>query len=739
MTGHGAASEQDAEKLECYNCGMKGHLFFACPEDTRRVPAGLEASRKRQAAGNDHHGSVKRSKGPVVTHYPPPLPPPPPGVPPIPPRPATYSPRPGYGVHYLGPPPGLPAAPPLPPPPLPKHYEPYPASARGRETSRGLPFAGVQDGYEHHSHSAPPGLAHEAPYRSPRHDDHNRYRSSFFPWAPYGRPYSIGSSRYDDRPPGLPPRPSYGAPQFHHDQYPAAPDIDGYPSRPPPPYPPPPYSDGYRNSLQYGYENSGLPPGAYQPNPGLPPPEGHLHRSQLTPPFDLPRYRTRHDDRSTDWPGYDQRSDSRDHLDHRSGSRHNRDRSHRRSRYDSPRSHGRSERRFQNRPAESSTSQKSPPPVHSTTDTVAFQPENPETRSNNGTSQKTVTGDEDKAGDFTWEEEMIFKDIPPKITRDLIREPLPLDWTDEPIMPPKYGNETIISRYVTAESIEEFAMDVRNTKSWDVVQHHPAFVRPEDLSISSLRKYETALARASPHRRQISPNISNRQRDRNNGHRPRGDRQNWQPQQPLQGDKPRDDQLNHKGPRDADGARRHNDRGDAQEPETEGGRPRKRSKTSSPEPGELQDSDKDKRPPNPRKQCASPLLMEEEHRQDCPSQNDRLVTPLRSSGAKLPDDSLTAGSRRKLPLSGPPTSASPSSRSPSRRGSTGSPLTPTELELLGMGPDSPASEARHDYDSPPPRPSPSPPPPTPPSKKASDKPRRRPPRAGMHAAYQRRW
>ncbi|GAW14419.1 hypothetical protein ANO14919_038210 [Xylariales sp. No.14919] len=31
--------EQAAEDLVCYNCGMKGHMFFACPEDTRRVPA----------------------------------------------------------------------------------------------------------------------------------------------------------------------------------------------------------------------------------------------------------------------------------------------------------------------------------------------------------------------------------------------------------------------------------------------------------------------------------------------------------------------------------------------------------------------------------------------------------------------------------------------------------------------------------------------------------------------------
>lgn len=39
MADRAPGYEQAAEDLQCYNCGMRGHMFFACPEDTRRVPA----------------------------------------------------------------------------------------------------------------------------------------------------------------------------------------------------------------------------------------------------------------------------------------------------------------------------------------------------------------------------------------------------------------------------------------------------------------------------------------------------------------------------------------------------------------------------------------------------------------------------------------------------------------------------------------------------------------------------
>ncbi|RDA89418.1 hypothetical protein CP532_6249, partial [Ophiocordyceps camponoti-leonardi (nom. inval.)] len=83
---------RQAQEARCYNCGSYGHWAVACPEPTRKTPAGLAAWRSA-SAGNvknqSYNSGSKRSKGPIITKYSPPpfasnmgsYPPPPPPPP----------------------------------------------------------------------------------------------------------------------------------------------------------------------------------------------------------------------------------------------------------------------------------------------------------------------------------------------------------------------------------------------------------------------------------------------------------------------------------------------------------------------------------------------------------------------------------------------------------------------------------------------------------------------------------
>ncbi|KAK3901101.1 hypothetical protein C8A05DRAFT_35237 [Staphylotrichum tortipilum] len=102
----------------CYNCGVKGHWVFACPEPTRDMPAGLQRwHQHKENGGSDRRGASREKKGPIVTHYaPPPPPPPPPAHPP-----------PGMPYGQPQPPPYPPGLPPAPPPPAQGYAQPgYP-------------------------------------------------------------------------------------------------------------------------------------------------------------------------------------------------------------------------------------------------------------------------------------------------------------------------------------------------------------------------------------------------------------------------------------------------------------------------------------------------------------------------------------------------------------------------------------------------------------------------------------
>ncbi|KAI0863147.1 hypothetical protein F4860DRAFT_94810 [Xylaria cubensis] len=755
MADRAPGYEQAAEDHECYNCGMKGHMFLACPEETRRVPAGLEASRKRQATGNEYHVPAKRTKGPVVTHYPPPpslslshISPPP-----------MFSPGPGYeGLHPV-PPPSLPARPPYhhQPPPL-GHYDQYPPLNIGPSPSRSSRHSNSRDVYEHHFQGAPRTSPPGTPYRPPHYDQYDQHRSGPPPSTSYGRSYSA-PDRYDERSAGLHQNSSYAAAyrapyQTNLESYPPAPGVDNYYPGPPQPYPPP-HLNVYRASPQYGYDG----PSAARPFTSghePPPPGTYPYQSPQYPHSDPPQYHARYDERFDDRPSYEpQRMDT--YSGRRSGeNRQNREHHGRRMRFNSPKGRSRSERRFLDRPARLPSPKKSTPPAQPGTNPTISESSKPQQGSSNTVPANISSTEKYTAEDFAWEEEMIFKELPLKITRDLIREPLPIDWTDDPIMPPKYDKETITSKYINSTNVDDFALSVRETKAWQIVQHHPAFLPPTDVRIEKLLDYERALDPGGPglmYSKQNRHNVNNsggRQRGKSWGPRARGGRHIRHTQHYGQNHLSTDDQVNHSRPEWARKNRDPTSHRDAEKHERESEDLGRELKTSSPEPGEVCETD-DQGPTSTTK--SSTPSWDREYHAISRNQQDRIVNSLQGSRAGLLDLVSESDARIQGPLtpslppthlSGPPSRLSsghispqglsrPSSRhslrsdpSPqsSRRSSVGSPLTPTELELLGMRPYSSDSDAGQDS-------------PTPQPNGSTNRSRQRP--AKLHAAYQRRW
>ncbi|KAI0017613.1 hypothetical protein F4780DRAFT_578636 [Xylariomycetidae sp. FL0641] len=244
-------------EVPCYNCGMQGHLFTACPEPARQLPAGLEASRQRQYASNsqgggDGHSSGRRTKGPVITRFPVPpnhghVPPPPSHLPPGTPY---YGATPGYGS---------------------------PASHEQRYPPSGSPF----------------GQSNRYGSNGPPHPSPSQGYSQFSPPANRQTPYDYqyGPARAPPLPPSYPPPPPYGPP--HH--VPPGPPSYG-PPPPPGPYGPPPMV--HSSPPTYSMERPGFyppgyatgPPGPFPSYPGPPPssspypPSSHYPPQQWPPP-----------------------------------------------------------------------------------------------------------------------------------------------------------------------------------------------------------------------------------------------------------------------------------------------------------------------------------------------------------------------------------------------------------------------------------------------------------------------
>ncbi|KAL6904010.1 hypothetical protein GGI43DRAFT_381707 [Trichoderma evansii] len=230
----------------CYNCGARGHWAVACPEPTRKTPAGLANAWRNSPnppQGNVQHsqrGPKRSNKGPIITKYAPP--PPPPslphssighGAPPYPPPtgPPYQQPSPQFQNSYPHHPPPIHYSagygPPAYPPPQ------YPPPSYGA-----APAAPV--GYAAH----PPGPPTPAPVP---------YPPSYGSYPPVGPAGSPGYPPVTAYPPSY-PQPSYGPPPVH---YPPR----GGPAHhsPPAATPKPPRSSHTHSSLKEPV-NSSLPP-----------------------------------------------------------------------------------------------------------------------------------------------------------------------------------------------------------------------------------------------------------------------------------------------------------------------------------------------------------------------------------------------------------------------------------------------------------------------------------------------
>ncbi|KAI0834109.1 hypothetical protein F5Y06DRAFT_279885 [Hypoxylon sp. FL0890] len=538
----------DHNEPPCYNCGVRGHMFTACPEEPRKVPAGLEASWARQQSSNSPHNdgfiASKRSKGPVITRYP--LPPPatshhtpslprfensppqsyPPG--PLPgyhPQPSYSS---GYGGHpppsssydRYGPPGPVGAPSPLPPPGPPQALNP-PAYHNAYPTTYG-----------------PPGPVH-GPY-----DPH--------PVPPPGRPGQFYHSEY---PPGLPNRPD----QYPPGQYPPGPP--GPPGPPPyatPQYPPgappayPPAPNFVPPPAPYGYHGPppGYPPAEYGPPQRDPPPSLYPQYPLPEPSYsrtygddrnryqrDRDRQRRYDDRRSSDawhthdawhnsppsndqayrdeyregWHGKSTYRDDRPHdrpprrwghgrpVDERRRDRHDRFHPYKNSE--------KSENPHRRKPQRPTTPSHTPvrersPPGRETPITVKTDQERepgeivsePTSASEHGDAETALSETLDKSDEeFTWDERTIFLEPSTSSKVDPIAAPLPTHYSEDVMIPPAFDAKSLKSRYITPRNVDDFAQSIRETRDWQVIQHHPAFLDPAVICLEKLDDYDRAI------------------------------------------------------------------------------------------------------------------------------------------------------------------------------------------------------------------------------------------------------
>ncbi|KAK4032505.1 hypothetical protein C8A01DRAFT_50715 [Parachaetomium inaequale] len=420
-----AAPEQEAV---CYNCGVKGHWAFACPEPTRDVPVGLQRWQQHKEHGShERAGSSRDKKGPIVTHYPPPPPsqvtppvpyghPPPhpfpPGVPPPPPPPTPPTqgyPHPGYPPNpYPG------SYQPQPPPPPPQ-YGQYPAPP-----------------------PPPPQYAQHPPYGQPH------YAPQYPPAAGY---YPPGAA-----PSPAPPPPSYPPGTYPPQQYappPPPPASSPFPPHyhtPPPPgayqYPPgqpPPYATPAPAGLPYP------PPPNWAPSQaGLPPPTPHS--ANQTP---LGTHRGRH-----------QKSHGSKRSQHRERNRHGHEK------------HGKGNSRNERRGRQPSQDEQQRKPDNAQAKTEDCEPKNQD--------PKEPVGEKEAKDASGWDpqtEEDLKLAFPETKTNpaDPVGIPLPAEYTDDPTIPPAYNATCVKSDFFREDNQKDFTRSIREHPSWATLRDDPVF------------------------------------------------------------------------------------------------------------------------------------------------------------------------------------------------------------------------------------------------------------------------
>ncbi|ORY65148.1 uncharacterized protein BCR38DRAFT_484612 [Pseudomassariella vexata] len=511
---------QDAAQSEpppCYNCGVKGHMFMACPEPARATPAGLEAARARKQSGSydrgDGDGGSKRHKGPIVTRYAQPARPGPVITRYEPPPPSQqYSHGPGQSY------PPIPLPLPLPPPPPSSQQQYPPAYSLGYPPQR--PYNTFGPPGLPPPPPPPPGAPHlygPQPYGQPP------FNSLYGPPGAHGLPIPPPGQFQRGPPPPYPPPP-------HYPLQPPAYGYPGPPQGPAPGYAPPPSSGSYPNHASPGY----LP---YPPNlpPNFQPP---YHDDHTAPHFENGHERHRDDHPSRErwddrhgsaqshnelgrnhpnadrYNGCERRGDRRPHDrqgNNRFGNERRRDQRGRRDNRDRRRDRPRSRSPSGSTPGgnqHSSLTLNTPSQSTPIDPAVASGVEvsGPEGTSHFTAAEESVT-DEDKSEsedgelqpgapdedlpypEFAWDKATIFKEISPAHKGDSIGEPLPAEHTDRIMLPPPFNAPFVKSKHITPDNLDDFALSVRDTDEWQKLKHHPAFLDVKAITPQSLEVY----------------------------------------------------------------------------------------------------------------------------------------------------------------------------------------------------------------------------------------------------------
>ncbi|KAK8080163.1 hypothetical protein PG997_007981 [Apiospora hydei] len=96
---------------------------------------------------------------------------------------------------------------------------------------------------------------------------------------------------------------------------------------------------------------------------------------------------------------------------------------------------------------------------------------------------------------FKYDEQTIFLEIDTTNKGDPIAEPLPIEWTDDIMLPPPYNAPGVKSAYVTPDNKDDFALGVRDTDKWAQYKYHIAFLDPENITTQSIDTYLTEVKR----------------------------------------------------------------------------------------------------------------------------------------------------------------------------------------------------------------------------------------------------
>ncbi|KAG9254286.1 uncharacterized protein F5Z01DRAFT_100261 [Emericellopsis atlantica] len=502
------------DEPRCYNCGIMGHWAVACPEPTRQTPAGLEAWRSaapsQQNNRRDNRGSSsKTSKAPIITRYAPP--------------PTAYAPQ----QHYYQPPPGqYPGVPAAAPPPVPPQYPPasqYPPAPPQHYPQ--YPQAPL-----HYPPRQPP------PPSYPPHHGIPGYGTSLPPPPPPSHsptpPYPIYSS-YAPPPPsslpaplpppqGSPPRagppPSHSPPSrsWRTPQRQPSRGRDSYQGSPPSRNRASPWT-GAKGSREPSRglptpqsSSSTLPSLPPRPMHGLPPkpPVSLPDRNEIPRDHNLTRRRDEpvrasqgiHEPQHNDQPS--SKSQKKKKSNRNKNRRKTKNQTAQAGKATTPPKDDdqlggehdveddKSEHSEQDSEAPEDTNDAAIPATDAEVIEApaeipqGAEPVEPIDKENDKETRTVSEGREEaersltpgeETSDWEWEEKMAFVESQIVHESDPVGKPLPVEYTEDVMLPPKWDAKCLVSEFFTHDNVEEFSRPVHETKHWALLQFDPVF------------------------------------------------------------------------------------------------------------------------------------------------------------------------------------------------------------------------------------------------------------------------